>query len=621
MESFKTFITKTKTTTRILFLLWILLSALSNSVGESKILTISRFAIILLPPIVLIELKKNPMFESSHSKIILFIKRAKRISKILFCLWLINLFTIFETSSVSASPNLTFGSVIFLLPAILLELKNFSTIEIFTDSTNSAQYAQSEESNNRVLSKSLVTGLFFIPMALICSITYLQTPIDNPASRNIASGNLSMAIVFGILAITFLLISRRTPKSNIEDITTDEHIKGEYRENVSFIDDITPKGTEDVQKEEDLPLSNALVDNIVSEYTEATQEEETLQLNNLFVSSTNSKCTESMKSKARPRLTVSSVDGMDGREFEYFCADLLAKNGFSNVEVTPRSGDQGVDILAEKEEVKYAIQCKNFISKLDNTPVQEVNAGRQFYKCDIAIVLTNSTFTPGARELASAIGVRLWDRAKLQELMDNAHKEQLLLNQQADENIDDNLAYDNDVLIEIDSTLTELSNLLDLATNSTTPIEEAFNRFSNVLEQTTFQSVPLEKELFHLGKTIKEIGVDLSKTNEQIKIKTLSIFSLLERHNYSECPFDLSFIESFNDVHKVQQELIKELIFLKNSIAKMENPCNINAVDFRLAKHQALCDFEQGIFTLKKASSNFTDILTEYKKFKPETNK
>ena len=111
------------------------------------------------------------------------------------------------------------------------------------------------------------------------------------------------------------------------------------------------------------------------------------------------------------------VDGMDGHEFEHFCADILKKNGFIDVSVTPGSGDQGVDILATKDGIKYAIQCKNYTSSLSNTPVQEVSAGRIFYNCHIGVVLTNSTFTPGAVSLAQATGVLLWDRSTLAKLI------------------------------------------------------------------------------------------------------------------------------------------------------------------------------------------------------------
>ncbi len=104
---------------------------------------------------------------------------------------------------------------------------------------------------------------------------------------------------------------------------------------------------------------------------------------------------------------------MSGRDFEYWCAELLRKNGFKNVAVTPGSGDQGVDIVAYINGTKYAIQCKCFKNKLGNTPVQEVVAGRAYYSCEIAVVMTNSYFTKGACELAARNGVVLWDRDDL----------------------------------------------------------------------------------------------------------------------------------------------------------------------------------------------------------------
>ncbi len=118
----------------------------------------------------------------------------------------------------------------------------------------------------------------------------------------------------------------------------------------------------------------------------------------------------------------SDIDSMEGHDFEYWCADLLRSNGFENVEVTPGSGDQGVDILAEKGDAKYAIQCKCYSSDLGNKPVQEVYAGKNIYQCDVAVVMTNRYFTQGAKNAAAATRVRLWDRDKLIEMFEYANR-------------------------------------------------------------------------------------------------------------------------------------------------------------------------------------------------------
>ena len=112
------------------------------------------------------------------------------------------------------------------------------------------------------------------------------------------------------------------------------------------------------------------------------------------------------------------IDLMDGHAFEYWCAERLKKAGFSKVTVTPGSNDQGVDVLAEKDCIKYAVQCKCYASDLGNTPVQEVNAGKSFYHCHVGAVMTNRYFTQGAKDLASATGTLLWDRDYIKDLLD-----------------------------------------------------------------------------------------------------------------------------------------------------------------------------------------------------------
>ena len=117
---------------------------------------------------------------------------------------------------------------------------------------------------------------------------------------------------------------------------------------------------------------------------------------------------------------IQDFDNMNGHDFEHYCADILRKNNFEQVEVTQGSGDQGVDIIAYKDGLKYAIQCKNYSSHLGNTPVQEVFAGKTFYKCHVAVVMTNQTFTKGAIDLADATDVLLWDRYKLISMLGNS---------------------------------------------------------------------------------------------------------------------------------------------------------------------------------------------------------
>lgn len=117
---------------------------------------------------------------------------------------------------------------------------------------------------------------------------------------------------------------------------------------------------------------------------------------------------------------MSAIDCMEGHAFEFWCADILRKNGFIDVEVTQGSGDQGVDILAKKAGIKYAIQCKCYATDLGNKPVQEVNTGKTIYHCHVGAVMTNRYFTEGAKQAADATGVLLWDRDDVKKMAEIA---------------------------------------------------------------------------------------------------------------------------------------------------------------------------------------------------------
>lgn len=82
---------------------------------------------------------------------------------------------------------------------------------------------------------------------------------------------------------------------------------------------------------------------------------------------------------------------------------LLKANDYVDVRTTPASGDYGVDVLATKDGVKYAVQCKLYSSPVGNHAVHEAFAGCAYYKCDKAVVLTNNEFTKAAQQEANKI--------------------------------------------------------------------------------------------------------------------------------------------------------------------------------------------------------------------------
>lgn len=114
----------------------------------------------------------------------------------------------------------------------------------------------------------------------------------------------------------------------------------------------------------------------------------------------------------------SEIDFMEGVDFEKFCAELLKKRGFIEVEITRASGDFGVDILAEKEGVTYAIQCKRYNEPVGVKAIQEACAGREYYDRMVGAVMTNQYFTAPATEAAKKLKILLWDRGFLDSMLE-----------------------------------------------------------------------------------------------------------------------------------------------------------------------------------------------------------
>lgn len=117
---------------------------------------------------------------------------------------------------------------------------------------------------------------------------------------------------------------------------------------------------------------------------------------------------------------LSEIDSLDGITFEHFTARLLRKNGYKQVRGTKASGDFGVDVTANKDGKAWVFQCKHYQGNLGIKPVQEVYSGLRKYKAQVAVVVTNSFFTPAAKELAHDLSVILWDRATLSAMIDSS---------------------------------------------------------------------------------------------------------------------------------------------------------------------------------------------------------
>jgi HJR/Mrr/RecB family endonuclease/uncharacterized protein (DUF697 family) len=118
---------------------------------------------------------------------------------------------------------------------------------------------------------------------------------------------------------------------------------------------------------------------------------------------------------------IDRVDRMTGEEFEEFLACCFRNLGYA-VEMTPKTGDFGADLILSKAGKKTVIQAKRYQGKVGNSAVQEVVSAVKYYEAQDAIAITNSKFTSNAQKLAQANGVQLWGREQLIDLVIRAKK-------------------------------------------------------------------------------------------------------------------------------------------------------------------------------------------------------
>ncbi|WP_422924711.1 restriction endonuclease [Singulisphaera sp. PoT] len=120
---------------------------------------------------------------------------------------------------------------------------------------------------------------------------------------------------------------------------------------------------------------------------------------------------------ARADLSSQRWRGLTGIEFEDFLADVFRFWNYQ-IETTPVTGDQGVDLIVIKDGRRIAVQAKGYPnSTVGNGAVQEVHTGKSYHHCHVAVVITNSTFTRKCKELAAKVGCLLVDRNDLPTLI------------------------------------------------------------------------------------------------------------------------------------------------------------------------------------------------------------
>lgn len=132
---------------------------------------------------------------------------------------------------------------------------------------------------------------------------------------------------------------------------------------------------------------------------------------------------EKLVEERESNLTVESVtsvskkfSSLNGTEFEKLLVRLYTAMGFV-VEHVGHTGDQGGDLVANRNGERLLVQAKRYEATVGNKAVQEAVAARAHYDCHKTAVVTNSTFTREAVDLARSNSVSLVPRDHLQRML------------------------------------------------------------------------------------------------------------------------------------------------------------------------------------------------------------
>ena len=112
------------------------------------------------------------------------------------------------------------------------------------------------------------------------------------------------------------------------------------------------------------------------------------------------------------------------RKFEFLASEYLKQEGFET-EVTQGSADWGVDVFAEKDGKRYAVQVKMYgdcKTKVTRSMMMELYGVMHYFDCQGAILIYNGGIMDDAVKVANKLGIQLiyLDLHQLEQLLPEA---------------------------------------------------------------------------------------------------------------------------------------------------------------------------------------------------------
>lgn len=100
---------------------------------------------------------------------------------------------------------------------------------------------------------------------------------------------------------------------------------------------------------------------------------------------------------------------MTAEEYEHHVADVLAREGW-HTEVTPRSGDLGLDVIAQRDGTRLGVQVKKYGGsqrKVNADEVMKLHGAARYRDCDQALLVTDGDCWPAAEAVAAKLQIAI----------------------------------------------------------------------------------------------------------------------------------------------------------------------------------------------------------------------
>lgn len=115
---------------------------------------------------------------------------------------------------------------------------------------------------------------------------------------------------------------------------------------------------------------------------------------------------------------------MSPYDFKLYMAKQLQKLDFENVRLARDDSDFKVDIFADGPNGKVAFRCINNVNLVKMEDVHKIAVEKVYYDCESSILVTTSSITKDAMELAETLRVTIWNDQVLKEKIISIENEQ-----------------------------------------------------------------------------------------------------------------------------------------------------------------------------------------------------